>query len=49
MGGGDDNYVVGSYDGAGDGVCDGGCVGNDDCGSDVDVVGLVEGSNVGYV
>ena len=45
----DDNDGVGCDDGAGDGVCDGGCIGTDECVSDGDVVGLVEVRNVGHV
>ena len=49
VGGVDDNDRLGFYDGAGGGVCDGWCIGTDKCGADGGVVGLVEGSNVGYV
>ena len=48
VGGGNDNYGMGCDDGVGDGVCNGGFVGTDECGADGDVVGLAEGSNVGY-
>ena len=49
MGGGNDNERVGCVDVAGYGVCDWGCISTNNCGANGDVVGLVEGSNVGYV
>ena len=49
MGGADNSDGVGFDDGAGDVVCDGGCIGTEKCGSYGSVVGLVEGSNVRYV
>ena len=49
LGGGDNNYRVDFDDVLGDGVCDGGYAVTDECGADGAVVGLVEGSNAGYV
>ena len=49
VGGADNSDGVGFDDGAGDVVCDGGCIGTEKCGSYGSVVGLVEGSNVRYV